>query len=127
MFELETIRLDVSGPMARVTPNRPEVLNAGEARWVRDRDAVVSAIQPGMSDIGDCGPAIPSKRSRYRGVHKRSGFRTLLPSLTGRHTITGTAMELVSFALQSHGIGIEMYVKGTMRGTASACGSSTLG
>lgn len=40
MFELETIRLDVSGPMARVMPNRPEVLNAGEARWVRDRDAV---------------------------------------------------------------------------------------
>ena len=44
MAEPETIRLDVSGPMARVTPNRPEVLNAWEARRVRDRDAVVSAI-----------------------------------------------------------------------------------
>lgn len=52
MSEPETIRLDVSGPMARMTPNRPEVLNAGEARWVRDRDAVVSAIQQASARAG---------------------------------------------------------------------------
>jgi enoyl-CoA hydratase/carnithine racemase len=44
MRELETMRLAVTGPVARLTLDRPEVLNAGDARWVRDLNAVVREL-----------------------------------------------------------------------------------
>jgi enoyl-CoA hydratase/carnithine racemase len=40
-----TIRLHVDGPVARVTLDRPEVLNAGNAEWVRDLNDVVARLQ----------------------------------------------------------------------------------
>jgi enoyl-CoA hydratase/carnithine racemase len=45
-----SIRLDLDGPLARVTLDRPEVLNAGDADWVRDLNAVVArvAAEPGV-------------------------------------------------------------------------------
>jgi enoyl-CoA hydratase/carnithine racemase len=42
---MTTIRLDVNGPLARVTLDRPEVLNAGNAQWVRDLGDVVARIE----------------------------------------------------------------------------------
>jgi enoyl-CoA hydratase/carnithine racemase len=39
-----SIRLDIEGALARVTLDRPEVLNAGDAAWVRDLNAVVSRL-----------------------------------------------------------------------------------
>lgn len=44
MPELETMRLEVDGPLARLTLDRREVLNAGDARWVRDLNAVVAEL-----------------------------------------------------------------------------------
>jgi enoyl-CoA hydratase/carnithine racemase len=44
MPELETMRLTVAGPVARLTLDRPEVLNAGDARWVRDLNRVVGEL-----------------------------------------------------------------------------------
>lgn len=44
MPRLETMRLAVAGPLARLTLDRPEVLNAGDARWVRDLNDVVGAL-----------------------------------------------------------------------------------
>src|SRR5437762_2078908 len=44
MPELETMRLAVAGPVARVTLDRPAVLNAGDARWVRDLNRVVGEL-----------------------------------------------------------------------------------
>ncbi len=44
MRGLETMRLDVAGPLARLTLDRPEVLNAGDAVWVRDLNDVVVAL-----------------------------------------------------------------------------------
>ena len=41
---MKTIRLAVEGPLARVTLDRPEVLNAGNADWVRDLAEVVERI-----------------------------------------------------------------------------------
>jgi enoyl-CoA hydratase/carnithine racemase len=41
---VSAIRLDVSGELARVTLDRPEVLNAGDARWVRDLGDVVDRL-----------------------------------------------------------------------------------
>jgi enoyl-CoA hydratase/carnithine racemase len=41
---VDTIRLDVDGPLARVTLDRPHVLNAGDATWVRDLNAVVARL-----------------------------------------------------------------------------------
>jgi enoyl-CoA hydratase/carnithine racemase len=41
---VKTIRLAVDGPLARVTLDRPEVLNAGNADWVRDLGEVVDHI-----------------------------------------------------------------------------------
>jgi enoyl-CoA hydratase/carnithine racemase len=42
---VKTIRLAVEGPLARVTLDRPEVLNAGNAEWVRDLGEVVDRIE----------------------------------------------------------------------------------
>ena len=42
---MKTIRLAVEGPLARVTLDRPEVLNAGNAEWVRDLGEVVDHIE----------------------------------------------------------------------------------
>jgi enoyl-CoA hydratase/carnithine racemase len=39
-----TIRLDFDGPLARVTLDRPEVLNAGNAEWVRELGDVVARL-----------------------------------------------------------------------------------
>jgi enoyl-CoA hydratase/carnithine racemase len=39
-----TIRLVLDGPVARVTLDRPAVLNAGNAEWVRDLDDVVARV-----------------------------------------------------------------------------------
>jgi enoyl-CoA hydratase/carnithine racemase len=39
-----SIRLDIDGPLARVTLDRQEVLNAGDASWVRDLNAVVRRL-----------------------------------------------------------------------------------
>ena len=38
------VDLALDGPVARITLNRPEVLNAGDPRWVADLRAVVAAI-----------------------------------------------------------------------------------
>jgi enoyl-CoA hydratase/carnithine racemase len=47
---VRTIRLAVDGPLARVTLDRPEVLNAGNEEWVRDLGEVVARIEraPGV-------------------------------------------------------------------------------
>jgi enoyl-CoA hydratase/carnithine racemase len=42
---VKTIRFAVDGPIARVTLDRPEVLNAGNAEWVRDLGDVVRGIE----------------------------------------------------------------------------------
>jgi enoyl-CoA hydratase/carnithine racemase len=42
---VRTIRLAIDGPLARVTLNRPEVLNAGNAEWVRELGEVVARIE----------------------------------------------------------------------------------
>ena len=42
---MATIRLEVEGALARVTLDRPEVLNAGNAEWVRDLGDVVARLQ----------------------------------------------------------------------------------
>jgi enoyl-CoA hydratase/carnithine racemase len=42
---VKTIRLAVEGPIARVTLDRPDVLNAGNAEWVRDLGEVVDHIE----------------------------------------------------------------------------------
>jgi enoyl-CoA hydratase len=39
-----TIRLAIDGPVARVTLDRPAVLNAGDAEWVRDLNDVVARL-----------------------------------------------------------------------------------
>jgi enoyl-CoA hydratase/carnithine racemase len=40
-----TIRLALEGPVARVTLDRPAVLNAGNAEWVRDLTEVVTRLE----------------------------------------------------------------------------------
>ncbi len=42
---MRTIRLSFDGPLARVTLDRPEVLNAGNAEWVRDLAEAVARIE----------------------------------------------------------------------------------
>ena len=42
---MTTIRFAVDGPVARVTLDRPEVLNAGNAEWVRDLNGVVACLE----------------------------------------------------------------------------------
>jgi enoyl-CoA hydratase/carnithine racemase len=44
MAEAATIQLEVTGPLARMTFDRPEVLNAGNARFAADLGAAVAAI-----------------------------------------------------------------------------------
>src|SRR6058998_2864510 len=44
MVKPKTIRLEVTGPVARLTLDRPEVLNAGDASFARDLDEVVATI-----------------------------------------------------------------------------------
>src|SRR2546426_490331 len=44
MAKLKTIRLEVTGPVARLTLDRPEVLNAGDASFARDLNEVVATI-----------------------------------------------------------------------------------
>lgn len=44
MRELKTMRLDVTGPLARLTLDRQNVLNAGDARWVGELNAVVGTL-----------------------------------------------------------------------------------
>jgi enoyl-CoA hydratase/carnithine racemase len=39
------MRLAIEGPVARLTLDRPEVLNAGDAEWVRDLGAAVARIE----------------------------------------------------------------------------------
>ncbi len=39
-----SVRLSIDGALARVTLDRPEVLNAGDAAWVRDLNAVVRRV-----------------------------------------------------------------------------------
>ena len=41
---MKTIRLAIDGPLARVTLDRPDVLNAGNADWVRDLGEAVDQI-----------------------------------------------------------------------------------
>ena len=38
------VALALDGPVARITLNRPEVLNAGDPRWVAELNAVVSSV-----------------------------------------------------------------------------------
>ena len=47
---MSTIRLDVAGAVARITLQRPDVLNAGNAEWVADLNDVVArlAAAPGV-------------------------------------------------------------------------------
>jgi len=42
---VRTIRLAIEGPLARITLDRPEVLNAGNAEWVRDLGEVVARLE----------------------------------------------------------------------------------
>ena len=42
---MSTIRLEVDGPLARVTLDRPEVLNAGNADWVRELGDIVARLE----------------------------------------------------------------------------------
>jgi enoyl-CoA hydratase len=41
---LTAIRFELDGPLARVTLDRPEVLNAGDAGWVHDLNSVVKRL-----------------------------------------------------------------------------------
>ena len=41
---MTTVRLAIEGPLARVVLDRPHVLNAGDAEWVRDLNAVVARL-----------------------------------------------------------------------------------
>src|SRR5687768_8980375 len=41
---MNTMRRDIAGGVARLTLDRPEVLNAGNAEWVHDLTAAVGAI-----------------------------------------------------------------------------------
>jgi len=43
-MQQSTVLLDVEGPLARITLNRPEVLNAMNLAWVQDLEAAVSAV-----------------------------------------------------------------------------------
>jgi len=38
------VQLAIEGPVARITLNRPEVLNAGDAGWVAELNDVVARI-----------------------------------------------------------------------------------
>jgi enoyl-CoA hydratase/carnithine racemase len=38
------VDLALDGPVARITLNRPEVLNAGDPRWVAELEAVIAAV-----------------------------------------------------------------------------------
>ena len=42
---MSAIRLAIEGPLARVTLDRPEVLNAGNAEWVRDLREAVATLE----------------------------------------------------------------------------------
>lgn len=42
---MTAIRLLLDGPVARVTLDRPDVLNAGDANWVRDLNDVVARLE----------------------------------------------------------------------------------
>src|SRR2546426_961304 len=44
MTQAQTVRLDVDGALARMTFNRPEVLNAGNARFAAELGEVVDAL-----------------------------------------------------------------------------------
>jgi len=44
MAKPKTIRLEVTGPVARLTLDRPEVLNAGDARFARDLNEAVATL-----------------------------------------------------------------------------------
>jgi enoyl-CoA hydratase/carnithine racemase len=44
------VDLLLDGPVARITLNRPEVLNAGDPRWVNELGAVVAAVA-GRADL----------------------------------------------------------------------------
>jgi enoyl-CoA hydratase len=50
MTRAKTIRLDVRGPLARMTFDRPDVLNAGNARFAADLADVVQDIS-GLDDV----------------------------------------------------------------------------
>ena len=50
MTRATTIRLDVHGPLARMTFDRPDVLNAGNARFAADLNEVVRDIS-GLDDV----------------------------------------------------------------------------
>lgn len=41
---MTAVRLSIDGPVARVTLDRPHVLNAGDAGWVRDLNAAVARL-----------------------------------------------------------------------------------
>jgi len=47
---VKRIQLELAGPIARITLQRPEVLNAGDAQWVADLNEVVArlAASPGV-------------------------------------------------------------------------------
>ena len=42
---METMRLDIAGPVARLTLDRPRVLNAGNRRWVADLTEAVRRLE----------------------------------------------------------------------------------
>src|SRR2546430_14367349 len=44
MTSLATMRLEIAGALARLTLERPEVLNAGDARFARDLKAAVATL-----------------------------------------------------------------------------------
>jgi enoyl-CoA hydratase/carnithine racemase len=41
---MPTVRLELDGPLARIVLDRPEVLNAGDATWVRELGEVVARL-----------------------------------------------------------------------------------
>jgi enoyl-CoA hydratase/carnithine racemase len=42
---MSSVRLDLDGPVARITLNRPEVLNAGDPGWVAELTEVVARVR----------------------------------------------------------------------------------
>jgi enoyl-CoA hydratase/carnithine racemase len=44
------VALALDGPVARITLNRPDVLNAGDPRWVAELNAVVATVA-GRTDL----------------------------------------------------------------------------
>src|SRR5439155_571120 len=93
MTSLATMRLEIAGALARLTLERPEVLNAGDARFARDLKAVVATLAERPEIRVALAPAAPhrsrarqgadpARRARF-GAHGRA-LRRRAPRRGGR-------------------------------------------